>query len=77
MEGEWAEFSGMWLSTDQLLTWSVCGGTQWMLPYLGLHRVRDEEVDHSSGPGGWRGVPGCLSRQQKLSRCELQARSAP
>lgn len=76
-EGEWVEFSGMWLSTDQFLTGSVRGGTQWMLLYLGLHRVRDEEVDHSSGPGGWRGFPGCLSRQQKLSCRELQARGAP
>lgn len=76
-EGEWVEFSGMWLSTDQLLTGSVRGGTQWMLLYLGLHRVRDEEVDHSGGPGGWWKFPGCLSRQQKLSCRELQARGAP
>lgn len=67
---------GMWPSAGQLLTRSVHGGTERMLPYLRLHRVCDEEVDHSGGPVGWRGVSGCLSRQQKLG-CELQARGAP
>lgn len=43
-----------------------------MQPQLGLHGIHVEEVDHSSTPGRWRGVPGGLSRQQQLGH-ELQA----